>query len=144
MGRFSVLPAKPPPLCILGFRPPTPVTFSFPAPFNPLLPLAGSFDQVLPISHPYGAIFGFACQTAPPLCISGFRPPRLATCSSPTPYNPLLPLAGGFDQVLPILHPYGAIFSFACQTAPPCASWASGPPALQPVPLSHPTTPCYH
>src|ERR1700743_3944090 len=75
MGRFSVLPAKPPPLCILGFRPPSPVTCSFPAPYNPLLPLAGGFDQVLPISHPYGAIFGFACQTAPPVHL-GLQAPQ--------------------------------------------------------------------
>src|ERR1700749_1416214 len=113
MGRFSVSPAKLPPLCISGFRPPSPVTCSFPAPYNPLLPLAGGLAQVLPILHPYGVIFGFTCQTAPLMHLRLQAPQTLwTTCSSPTPYNPLLPSGQGFPKVLPILSPSGLMFIF--------------------------------
>src|ERR1700743_212327 len=142
MGRFSVLPATPPPPVHLGLQAPQPCNLFFSRTLQPPATISWEFRPGPTDIAPVWGDFRFCLPNRPPLCISGFRPPRLATCSSPAPYNPLLPLAGGFDQVLPISHLYGGIFSFACQTAPPCASWASGPPALQPVPLSHPTTPC--
>ena len=97
MGRFLVSPAKPPPLCISGFRPPSPVTCSFPAPYNPLLPLAGGLAQVLPILHPYGVIFGFTCQTAP-LMHLGLQAPQTHNLLLSHTLQPPATVRSGFSQ----------------------------------------------
>ena len=97
MGRFSVSPAKLPPLCISGFRPPSPVTCSFPAPYNPLLPLAGGLAQVLPILHPYGVIFGFTCQTAP-LMHLGLQAPQTHNLLLSHTLQPPATVRSGFSQ----------------------------------------------
>jgi hypothetical protein len=59
-------------------------------------PSCSGNSRVPPRSSPRGTIFGFARQTGPPLCISGFRPPWPAASSSAASHNPQLAIAEGF------------------------------------------------
>src|ERR1700749_2029619 len=119
MGRFSVSPAKPPPLCISGFRPPSPVTCSFPAPYNPLLPLAGIFDQVLPISHPYGAVFGFTCQTPPPPVHLGLQAPQTCNLFFSRTLQPPATISWEFRPGPTDIAPVRGNFQFCLSNCPP-------------------------